>query len=42
QCFCGVDGDDPEALGNANCGVECSGNSSEICGGVNSISVYTY
>ncbi|CAM9345187.1 unnamed protein product, partial [Sphacelaria rigidula] len=40
QCFCGVEGDTPDALGEATCDMDCAGDSSETCGGSNAISVY--
>lgn len=41
QCFCGVVGDDPDALGEATCNMACAGDLSETCGGRNALSVYT-
>ncbi|CAM9586716.1 unnamed protein product, partial [Sphacelaria rigidula] len=41
QCFCGVNGNSFDRLGESTaCTMPCSGDSSETCGGRNAISVY--
>ncbi|CAM9489433.1 unnamed protein product [Ectocarpus fasciculatus] len=41
ECFCSSGGDSPDTLGDAsNCDMDCSGDSSETCGGFNAIQVY--
>lgn len=42
QCYCGVDSDDPDELGEATCNSPCAGDASQTCGGRNAISVYQY
>lgn len=42
QCFCGLPTDDPYILGAAtNCDKACVGDTTEICGGNEAISLYT-
>ncbi|CAN0092492.1 unnamed protein product, partial [Sphacelaria rigidula] len=41
QCFCGVNGDDFDRLGDSKeCTVDCAGDDNETCGGLNAIGVY--
>lgn len=43
QCFCSGALDDPTELGESDsCTFECSGDSTETCGGRGAISVYSY
>lgn len=41
QCWCGDDNTDYDANGPATCDFDCAGNSDEICGGRNAMSVYS-
>lgn len=40
QCFCGESYNGNGRLNEGSCTTNCSGNKSEICGGVNALSVY--
>ncbi|CAM9713152.1 unnamed protein product, partial [Laminaria digitata] len=42
ECFCGVDSDDPSRLGDSRCTFDCAGDSTQLCGGRDAISVYEY
>ncbi|CAN0092559.1 unnamed protein product, partial [Sphacelaria rigidula] len=42
ECFCGVASDVPDELGRATCDMDCPGDASRTCGGLNAISVYAF